>query len=464
MELKALKLPPLKAFTPGVELRRACPPLEGHTPGVVIIVILLALGLFAMRTFWGPDFYDGHDAQNHLVRLYQFDNALKDGQVPPRWAGGLLAGRGYPVFIFAYPLPYFVAEAFYLSGFNLAVSLKLTFVLAYLISTIAMYYFATTYWQSRRAGFISALLWSWAPPIFEKIFIGAALGAVTSFAFIPLTFLLLYRLLKRPNLKRSIYLGLVVSFWFSSNFISPIVFLPLVVFFILTHLRHSGNGRRFLPEWKPFKYLSISFLLTLGLTAWFILPALLELKYTHFDDFVLSQYPEQFVSLKRLLYSRWGTDAPGWGNNPVSQQVGIAQWLAVGLAAAALIFRRPKTLTRKLWPFLIAFSLSIFLMLQVSQPVWDFLPLLPTVGIPWLFLPLAVFSAALSAGFLVKAVKNHRLLIAVYSLLIALALYGNRNHLRINEVRAYDNKFFESYIGVATGWNEHLPVWVKDMP
>ncbi|MCG2691460.1 hypothetical protein L6272_01390, partial [Microgenomates group bacterium] len=107
---------------------------------LLALIILLGLGLFAMRTLYGPEYFDGHDSVAHLVRLYQYDLALKDGQLPPRWAGGLLAGRGYPVFIFAYPLPYFIAEAFHLIGFSLAVAIKLTFVLSYLVSIIGMYF------------------------------------------------------------------------------------------------------------------------------------------------------------------------------------------------------------------------------------------------------------------------------------------------------------------------------------
>ncbi len=107
---------------------------------IVPLFFLVFLGLFAMKTLRGPDFYDGHDAQAHIVRLYQYDRAFKDGQIPPRWAGGLLGKRGYPVFIFVYPLPYAISEGFHYLGLNLAQSLKLTFAGAYLISAIAMYF------------------------------------------------------------------------------------------------------------------------------------------------------------------------------------------------------------------------------------------------------------------------------------------------------------------------------------
>jgi len=417
------------------------------------ILPLFFLGLFALKAFWGPNFYDGHDAQNHIVRLYQYDLALKDGQFPPRWAGNLMAGYGYPVFIFAYPLPYAISEAFHLLGFNLAVSIKLTLALAYLTSILAMYFFTTNYWQSRKAGFLSALLWAYAPYMFVKLFITASLGVVVSYAFIPIFFLILFNLVTKPNLHNSLYLSLAASAWLMSHSFTPIIFSPLILLFLLFNLKKSKST-------PILKYIVISILFTIGLTAWYLLPALTELKYTHFAEFVTHAYNQQFVSFQRLIYSKWGTGAPGWSDNPLSQQVGLAQWLAIALSSILILKHKSK----QLLPFLITFFLSIFLMLSISKPVWDNLPLLATVHIPWRFLSLSVFTAAVSVGFILTTKLKPIIKNSAAILLIFLALYGNRNHLRINEVRKYDQQFFQNYTSVATGWNEHLPIWIKDIP
>jgi len=422
------------------------------------LLFLIFLGLFAMKTLKGPNFFDGHDSQAHIVRLYQYNLALKDGQFPPRWAGGLLAGRGYPVFTFAYQLPYAIAESFYQLGLNLAQSLKLTFVLSYLFSSIFMYFFASKYWKSRWAGFLSAILWSWAPPIFEKIFIAGALGAVTSFTFIPLTFLCLYNLIQKPNFKNSLFLSFSTAFWCLSHLLTPIIFSPVLIIFLILQLKQAKNPK------KAFKFLIISGLLAFGLVSWFIIPIIFEMKFTHFKNFVQHAYQNDFVSLKRLLYSKWGTHPPGFGDNSVSQQVGAAQWLTIGLTGLFWLKSKKNILKNKLTPFLITFPLSIFLMLKISIFIWDLLIPLQNIGTPWRFLSLAVFTAAVSAGYLIKKIKNKYLLITVYLLLLGLTFYGNRNHLRINEVRIYDQKFFDNYKGVATGWNEHLPIWIKKMP
>jgi len=393
---------------------------------LLALVILLGLGLFAMKTFYGPHYFDGHDAQAHLVRLYQYDLVLKDGQILPQWANGLLAGRGYPVFIFVYPLPYFIAEVFHLFGLSLAVAIKLTFVLSYLVSLVGMYFLS---------GFTGAILWGFAPYMFVKIFIAGSLGVVVSFAIIPWFFL---------SVVKKNYLGVTISLalWIMSHPGKLVIFGPLILLFFLTHL-------------KNYRQLLLSFLLAFGLSAWYFLPANLELSFTHFKEFVSHNYVNDFVSFSRLLYSKWGTNAPGWGDNPLSQQVGIAQWLAIGLGVIYW---------RKLWPYLLVFSLSIFLMLAPSKFIWDLPTPLQSVSTPWRFLSLAVFSAALAGGWLVKLIKVKKWRYFVTGLLIVLALYGNRNHLRINDVRNYDQKFLQNYLGVATGWNEYLPIWVKDVP
>ena len=386
------------------------------------LAILLLLGLVAMRTFFQPGFYDGHDSQAHIIRLWQFDKALSGGQIPPRWAPDLYAGRGYPVFIFAYPLPYFAAETFHLAGFSLAVSLKLTLVLAYLTSLIGMYFLA---------GFTGAILWGFAPYMFVKIFITGSLGVVTAYAFIPWFFW---------ALKQKKWLGvtLFLTLWILSHPGKLVIFGSMIGLFFLKKFKH---WRRFL----------LSVFLALGLSAWYFLPANLELGFTHFKDFVSHQYQNDFVSFTRLLYSKWGTNAPGF-DNPLSQQVGIAQWLAIGLG---LIF------WRQLWPYLLIFGLSIFLMLEPSKFIWDLPTPLQSVATPWRFLSLAVFTAALTGGQVIRLIKVPVWRTVAAGLLIALALYGNRNHLRINEVRVYNQEFLDNYTGVATGWNEHLPIWVK---
>ena len=84
----------------------------GKLKDIIIIIFIVFITFIALRGLWGPQFFTSHDGQSHMARLYQYDKLLKDGQIPPRWAGEFAGQRGYPVFVFAYPLPYAVGELF----------------------------------------------------------------------------------------------------------------------------------------------------------------------------------------------------------------------------------------------------------------------------------------------------------------------------------------------------------------
>ena len=82
----------------------------------LIIFLITVLSVFVLKDLFKPYFYTSHDGIHQVVRLYYFDQALRDGQIPPRWAGGLLNGFGYPLFIFSYHLPWLMAEIPYIFG------------------------------------------------------------------------------------------------------------------------------------------------------------------------------------------------------------------------------------------------------------------------------------------------------------------------------------------------------------
>src|SRR3989338_10790443 len=106
-----------------------------------IIIFFLIISLFALRDLWGEGFYTSHDGSHQVARLYYFDKLLRDGQVPPRWVSELQNGYGYPLFIFSYQLPWFIAEPLYVAGFSIFDSIKLTFLIGFFLSGLSMYAF-----------------------------------------------------------------------------------------------------------------------------------------------------------------------------------------------------------------------------------------------------------------------------------------------------------------------------------
>src|SRR3989338_11447482 len=93
---------------------------------VLVSLPLLKSGLFLM-----------HDDQ-HVARLFVFDEALKATQFPVRWVNGLGFGFGYPLFNFYPPLIYILGEIFHLAGFSFINSIKLVFFSGVFFSGVSM--------------------------------------------------------------------------------------------------------------------------------------------------------------------------------------------------------------------------------------------------------------------------------------------------------------------------------------
>ena len=126
---------------------------------VFTIGLILTLSLF-WPLFWAPFFSHHDDVQ--IIRLYEMDKCIKDGQIPCRWVPDLGGLYGYPIFNYYAPLPYYVGEIFYLMTGSLIFSVKMMFVLPFVGSYIFMFLLARKFW-GKLGGSLSAIFYSFAP-------------------------------------------------------------------------------------------------------------------------------------------------------------------------------------------------------------------------------------------------------------------------------------------------------------
>ena len=98
------------------------------------LFVILLISLLGVKALFHSGFYTSHDGRHQIIRLRHFHQGLVDGQLPVRWAGTALKGYGYPLFIFTYRLPFWIAELGYLVFKNLANAIKFAFILTYIFS------------------------------------------------------------------------------------------------------------------------------------------------------------------------------------------------------------------------------------------------------------------------------------------------------------------------------------------
>ena len=423
----------------------------------IAVVTIILFGLIGSRALFHSGFYTSHDGEHQLARQYVFEQGLKDRQIPVRFNRQLYNGFGYPLFFFTYRLPFYFGEVFRIIGLSFADSIKSVFFIVFIASGLAMFWFARRW--GNFAGVISAILYMWAPYRFSVIFVRSALGEHVAAVFVPLLFA---SVSGRKNKNVNYVLGAVSL---AGLFLSHVMMAQMTLLAFIPWLTVNFFLDK---EKKKFILRTVMmFILGIGLSAYYLIPAAAFRGLT--QKLNPNYFTDHFVTLRQLIYSPWGYafSMKGVENDGMSFQVGVAQWLAVGIAViSCLLLKRPglakqgQALMNSI-ALLTIFFLSIFLMTEKSAFIWNWWKNYINIDMPWRFLLMTTFSASTLAGIVIKGQglpgKAWPLLIAV--ILVILALYTNRNHLRVNEYFEYPDSRLETYTGTSNSDNEYRPKW-----
>ncbi len=143
--------------------------------------------------------------------------------------------------------------------------------------------------------------------------------------------------------------------------------------------------------------------LGIGLSAVFWLPALWEQDYV--AGLRIYNYQENFPELYQLIFPSWGSGfSGGVFGDQMSFQVGGANLLVILLSlwASIKLWQKNDSLLRISLFFLGYFVFIFLLLLKISQPVWQAIPLMSYFQFPWRFLSLEILIASFLAGSLLK--------------------------------------------------------------
>lgn len=427
----------------------------------IIITIITLVCFVLLKDLFLSGYYTSHDGIHQVVRLYTFDQALRDGQIPPRWAGELLNGFGYPLFSFSYHLPWYIGEILHLAGLSIFDSIKMTFLIGYILSGATMYIFQRELY-GRWGALVGSFVYLIAPYRFSNIFVRGAIGDATAFIFPPLLFLSAYKL--RESTKKWwmwICIGsIAIAGLLLTHAMVFLFFLMSYVLYILFQFFLVQNRTTYL-----FRSLLIP-LLGMGVSAYYFIPSVIERNYTKFNEIMqVSPMGSTFLKLKDLIYSPWGYGTMDAPDGKMSFQLGIAQWVIIasyiGISAYFLLRRGPKKLLNKLngsYYYFGLFIFSIFLVLPVSKPIWQLLNKIAFIDLVWRVLAVSIFAVSLVAGFVIYRI-NHRFVFG--TCIIILALYANRNHLNRNMTLGWPLEFYLKLESTTNSFDEYIPKWVN---
>lgn len=369
------------------------------------IAVVLFFAYLAVKPILVPGFFPMHD-DTQVARVVEMGRALREGQFPVRWVSDLGYGMGYPLFNFYGPLPYYIGGFFYAIGISGLVATKIMMILGIVLAGLAMYLAASSIFGVW-AGVASATAYMYAPYHAVDIYVRGAVGEYWAFIFLPLILLGIYN--KKFLLTSLAISGLVLS----HTILGFVGILFLFVFLVAIRFRRDVIK---------------AILLGLGLSAFFWLPALMEMKFTNVVSVIGSSadFHQHFVCLSQLWNSAWGFggSAPGCLDG-LSFKIG-KEFIALGLTGfIALLVVGKKHDSRNLaYAVGALIVISLFFTLAISSTLWVVIPYFAFIQYPWRFLTFVSFGFSFLIGASILIVKKPviQALIAVGIVVIILVI------------------------------------------
>lgn len=416
--------------------------------GLIIVILLGCIPLFPLLHFGLPV---THDGQDHVARIANFYMSLSEGNVIPRWAGNLNWGYGHPILMFLYPLPSYFSSLFHFFGFSFIDSLKIVFGLSFILSGIGMYFWIRNIF-GEKAGVLAAVLYMYAPYRFVDLYVRGAIGEHVAFAFIPFVFYFMFKESKKQSLFYALCISLSLSCLLLSHNAIAVMFLPLIAIYGVYLIIISKNKRLLTASYILSGFLGI------GLSAFFLFPAYFEGKYT-LRDIVTgkNQYRANFVeSVFDFFVLSWSFG----GSKFLSKQIGLTQAVGVMLG---IFFAVKYHLSKQRFlclVFLIAFFSSLFLMLPVSDIIWQKITLIQKFQFPWRFLSVTVWAAAILPVYPLLYIKKKKLaawyVVCLSSIAVILCF---PYYYQTNGYISRPDSFYRAVYSGTTDTGESSPIW-----
>ncbi len=425
-----------------------------------IMLIVCSFFTVSKNIFWGG-FFIPHDF-THAGRIAEMSRTFLAGNIPVRWSQNFGFGYGMPLFSFYAPLPYYVAVIPYISTQDVVRTQQFLYVLALALGATGTFFCAKRAWGKEGALF-STILAICATYQALNVYVRGDIGELFAYGFLPFLFWTL--LDESKNVYKKILLG---GIFFACILLSHNLTGMMTGGFLLLFGLLRGLWRRKISD---FISILCTFITGISLSAFYVIPAFFEKKFTRVDETITVgyfDYHNHFVALRQFIFGVWG-----YGGSVPGLQDGISFALGsvtifvfiVSLFSFLFLYRKNLSSNQKFFGFFLftLFSSSIFLASTKSVLIWENLPLLRYVQFPWRLLGFAHFAIALFAGILGKLVPKNFHLISTGLLVLGLFyvqgyIYAPKEVLTVQQARDFyqtSPEFIRSELSKTL--NDYLP-------
>lgn len=246
---------------------------------LLALAIFSGLALFALTAAWPVD---THDGETHIRRVEALTGALRAGVIFPRWFPDHMLGYGTPVLNYYASGFYYPPALLHLAGIDLVSSMRIAHSLGFGFSAWWMFRFSRMY-VSLWPAIVSVICFQFFPYRIYDLFVRGAFPEFSPFIWLPLIAFCTIRAATMdwkalggssfPLLlvvAALAWAGLIVTHNLSALMAVLLLGAALIVFTIFQQRMHSSLIRIFFSIFAPVA-------IGMVLTAWYVVPALLEL-------------------------------------------------------------------------------------------------------------------------------------------------------------------------------------------
>lgn len=394
---------------------------------VLFIIILIACSLPTILPLFHPGFFQSDDGEWMVIRFSAFHQAFRDGQFPVRFLGRLNYGYGYPVANFLYPGFMYLAEPIHLLGFGFVDTIKI--ILGFSMVGSALFAFL---WLARLfdrySALIGALVYLYTPYHLFDLYKRGSAGELLELAVVPF---ILWQLETRSFFWTCIGIALLIL---SHNTLA-VLFLPI---FIIYSLLSNGKFNR-----KYFYQYTSILVISLGLSAFFWIPAVSELQYTRFSETKISDVGDYFAMVNLIGLSSFIVLFVAFYK--------VQPWIRLNLEKNKLTLF-----------FIILGLLSIIFSSKMSEALWYIFPS-SFIQFPFRLLSYLIIAISFLAAYITFSFKKYNRYLISTILLVSLFI-SVLPYIKPSEFFDKGDSFYSTNEATTNVHDEYMPKWVKQKP
>ncbi len=329
-----------------------------------------------------------------VYRVFELDQAWQRGVLYPRISPNLNFGLGAPLFQFYPPLASYGALLLHKLGLGFVAATKGMMALNLLAGGLGVYGYVRWLTAKRLGAVTAAALFLLSPYVLLTTFERGAAAEAMALALLPWLVWTMHCLLDDHRFWAISLAALLVAATLLAHNITALFVLPAV-------LAYAGILAAARRNYAALGRMGLAFVLGLGLSVFYWLPALAELRYTRAETMMLqgvNDVTNGLVNASRLVQDTWAAIYSGDDRF----RYGLLMFV-YGIAGMVSLPWQDRRLRLNAALLAGAWVAILLLQLRPAEVFWQQMPLVRFIQFPWRLYGLATFCSVVLLGILLNS-------------------------------------------------------------